>query len=325
MTDGQDNSESVGLFRLAFAPSFLLIVALFRSYLESVYFAEAQYFGYYIALHHVLWMATVGLTILLLTNVITGTPVSKLLWMLYGSVVMLIPLLYAAVVREPLRMTYLQGSMGEILLHIATFCLSFDQNRPLSIELIVIFTAMLVVGYRTTHSWSRAIGLAVCVQVCGSLLAVHWIAPDPDTKPIVVVASDFSYHMQVSAVLVILATALCLALAWRAGIFVQERTRWPAISCCGLGGWLAISIAVAVSGWREQPFDIVVCGLPGAMIAFMLARLRRGAATPRCAAWSAILWALLLAQLIVVMPLILRVEHHLRASPPAPSALGTRP
>jgi hypothetical protein len=105
--------------RLA-APFFFFLMALFRCYLESHVFAANPYFSYFVALHHVLWCFTFILAVILITHVILKVAVEKLLWLMYGAVLLMIPVIVVMVQGKPLLINYLTGSFPEIVTHVFT-------------------------------------------------------------------------------------------------------------------------------------------------------------------------------------------------------------
>ncbi len=260
------------VFLNAFAPVYFLSFSLLRCYVETEFLARKSFFSYYVALHHTLWNATTILIIILLMNFILKVPIRRLLWVMYGITVMAIPLFYAMVAEESLRLEYLRGSFSEIISYVATFCWTYSKNRPLTIELLVIFFSMFAVGYAYTKSFSRALALAVSVHIAGNIFAIHWVGPIPYAKSVILFKTQWSHHQFMSAFWLSTMTAMAMLFIWRAGWFGEMKKSWIYAALAAVAVWIVQAIIFNITGCFKRPFDILLSGLPAVTLTFLLVR-----------------------------------------------------
>jgi len=295
----------------AFAPIYVLLFSTLRCYVETGLLAEHTSFSYYTALHHTLWNASTILMIILLMNLILKVSIMRLLWVMYGITFMAIPLFYAMVTGDYLRLEYLNGSFPEIMSHIATFCLTYTRNRPLTIELMVIFFSMLGVGYAYTRSWPRSIALAIAVHLFGNIFAIHWVGPIPYAKAIVVVRTQWGHHQFMAIIWLYMLTALAIFFIWRAGWFGGSKRSWLYAALWAAMAWVVHVVIMKITGWFIRPFDILMSGLPVTTLTFLLVRIlsfqRR-----MFSRWAwATMGIVLLMQLAVMGPIYLHKKKDL--------------
>lgn len=292
------------------------LLAWGRCLVETALLSTPPMFGYFVGFHQTLWMTAVALTVVLAAHLILGVAVDRLLWLLYGGVLMLIPVLYAWISRTPLDMQYLSGSVGEIVMHTCTFCLTYRPNRPLSIELIVIFISLVAVGRLYGRSWTRSLLLAVVVQIAGSLLAVEWFRVSEDGRGLFHVITRLGNHPMYAVVCLYAVTVLIGLLVLRSGAVADT----GGLLWCSVGVlfmWVLAALGFAVSGWFSTPFDHIMGGFLPATTGGFLCLL----AVRPVRRWGLVtLGALLLVQFLVLTPLLLRKEARLSpfsATPPA--------
>jgi len=247
--------------RLA-APLFFFLMALFRCYLESHVFAPRSYFSYYVALHHVLWYFTVILFIILITHLILKIAVEKLLWLMYGAVLLMIPVIVVIIQKKPMVADYLTGSFREIVMHIVTIYFTYEKNLPLTAEVIIIFIGMTVVGYLYSGSLLRGLALGVAIYLGGNLLAINWLGPFPNKKAVFIVHSALLNHPFMAVIYVHAVTFFSFLTARRAGLITGSfRFLFLAAAIAVLAGSIYMAI-VAQLGWFSKPLDIVLTALP---------------------------------------------------------------
>lgn len=252
----------------AFAPVYFILFSLFRCYVETGLLARHSFFSYYVALHHTLWFTSIILMIILLMHFILKVPIVRLIWVMYGVTLMAIPLLYAIAAGEHLQLEYLRGSIFEIIGYVATFCWAFIKNRPLTIELLVIFVSMIAVGYVYTRSWLRAFSLAVTVHIAGNLFAINWIGPVGLSKSVFLFQTQWSHHQFMAAFWLFMLTVLFILFIWQAGWFGGSRRSWCYAALAAAFVWMVQAIVLKNTGWFNRPFDIIMSGLPAVTLAF---------------------------------------------------------
>jgi len=247
--------------RLA-APFFFFLIALFRCYLESHVLAPHSYFSYYVALHHVLWYFTIILFSILITHLILKVAVEKLLWLMYGAVLLMIPVIVVMIQGKPMMADYLTGSFSEIVTHILTVYFTYKQNLPLTAEVIIIFFGMTIVGYLYSRSLLRGLALGAAIYLGGNLLAISWLGPFPNTKAVFIVYSALLNHPLMAVVCAHSVTFFSFLSANRAGLITGGfRSRFLASAIALLAGSVYMAL-VAQSGWFSNPVDIILTALP---------------------------------------------------------------
>jgi hypothetical protein len=257
----------------AFAPVYFIFFSLFRCYVETGLLAKHSFFSYYVALHHTLWNASTILVIILLMHFILKVPVARLIWVMYGITLMAIPLLYAMVTQKHLQLEYLRGSFSEIIGYVATFCWTYTKNRPLTIELLVIFFSMVAIGYVYTRSWPRALCLAVTVYIVGNIFAIHWVGPIRTSRSVVLFQTQWSHHQFMAAFWLSILTVLSILFIWQAGWFGGNKRSWIYATLAAASVWMIQTIVFKSTGWFNRPFDIFMSGLPVATLTFFSVRL----------------------------------------------------
>jgi hypothetical protein len=251
-----------------FAPVYFIFFSLLRCYVETGLLARHSFFSYYVALHHTLWNASTILMIILLMHYILEVPIVRLIWVMYGVTLMAIPLLYAVATREHLQLEYLRGSFSEIIGYIATFCWTYTKNRPLTIELLLIFFSMITVGYVYTRSWVRAFSLAVSVYIVGNLFAINWVGPVGRSKSVFLFQTQWSHHQFMAAFWLFMLTSLLILFIWQAGWFGGDKRSWRCAILSAAFVWMVQAVVFKSTGWSNRPFDIIMSGLPMVTLAF---------------------------------------------------------
>jgi uncharacterized membrane protein (DUF441 family) len=304
--DAADNLSNRRVFLNAVAPVYFLSFSLLRCYVETAILADQSAFSYYVALHHTLWFATTILIIILLMNFILKVPIMRLLWVMYGITLVAIPLFYAMVTGENLRLEYLRGSFSEIISYIATFCWTYLRNRPLTMELLIIFFSMFAVGYAYTKSLYRAIFLAVSVHIAGNIFAIHWVGPIPYAKSVFTFRTQWSPHQFMSVFWLYGLTIVAVLFIWRAGWFGIKRS-WIYSALAAASIWVVQVIIFKTTGWFNRPFDSLTAGLPAVTLAFLLVRLFSSERATTFGRALATMSAIFLIQLAVMGPIYFNI------------------
>jgi len=273
--DFQQSAKSLFSYRKfwlrGFAPIYFLLFSVMRSYIEMGLLAERSAFSYYTALHHTFWNAATILMIILLMNLILKVPITRLIWVIYGVTLMAIPLVHAVVSGDPLRLEYLRGTFFDIIRHIASFCLTYPRNRPLTIELIVIFSSMLIVGYAYTRSLARAVLLAVSVHILGNIFAIHWFGPKGSGGAIFLIKTQWGHHQFMAVIWLHIFTVMGILFVWRAGWVGENKQFWRYGILIAFMAWGLNAGIIRITGWFVEPCDVFMSGLPVATLAFLSA------------------------------------------------------
>jgi hypothetical protein len=244
------------------APFFFFLTALFRCYLETHVFAARPYFSWFVALHHLFWFFTTILAFILIAHLILKVAVEKLLWLMYGAVLLMLPIIVVVIQGKSPGMDYLTGSFREIILHIVTFYSTCERNLPLRTEITVIVIGMTIVGYLYSRNWRRGLVLGAAIYLIGNLLAINWIGPVPNSKAVVMVHTALLPHPFMAVVYAHTTTFFSALAAGRAGLIRGScRCRFLAITTAVVAAGVYMAI-VALTGWFSSPIDMFLTALP---------------------------------------------------------------
>jgi len=293
-----------------------------RCYMETARLAARPFFGYYVGLHHTLWFASMALVILLLARWILRRPVSGLLWWLYGSVLLLIPVAVWSWAGTSPTIDYLRGTPRQVLLQMLTFFVTSPENMTLTAELLVLFAGLTGLGFLHTRRAWRGLALAGAVHVAGTLMAVDWLGPAPHSRAILVVDTRLSNHALWSVAMLHLFSALVLLLLRVEGILPLRGKRLGSAVLCAAMGWIASAAAMGFMRWFAHGFECLLAALPFATAVF-LAAFAGTPADRKTRAGRRVLLGLLLLQLAVFVPIYARWDDNL--SPFGPLSPGEVP
>jgi len=290
----------------------LLTVASTRSLLEGFVLPETVYFGPYVFVHQVSWMVALALSIVGLSSMITAQRPSRVIWMLYLSPVLFIPVLYALALGQELRATYFAADPVAVLLHTATFCITFPPNHPLVLELIVIFAGMLWLGRRYTRRWTAGLVLALAVHLAGNAFAVSWLGTAPHHEAAVTVETRLSYHMLNAGLFTLLAATVATAL------MLRERGASGTVTRTAVGRGAGVTVVLAplllLAGWEAHLADAVLLASTAGLATFVASA---SASADRGARRAAVLVIGIVC--LVLVPLVTPAVAHLRARAPSVS------
>ena len=132
-----DNAPAFGPYCGWVPAVFFVCLAALRCYLETAVIATPPFFGYFLLCHHLLWFLLIMQCILLLAHLVLEVPVRRTLPIMYGGIVIMIPILWVSIFPDTSpEFEYLSGSPGQIAIYILTFCIAFPQNHALVLELV---------------------------------------------------------------------------------------------------------------------------------------------------------------------------------------------
>ncbi len=255
-----------------FSPLYFLLFSFLRCYLEAAVLAREYFFSYYTLLHHTLWNFTTILAIILVLNLFLKLPPSRLLWLMYGVTLMATPLIYSFITGEKLHLDYLRGNFFEILKHTFTFCLTYQRNNPLTVELIIIFIGIFCTGYFYTGRWWKALILAVIVHITGNFIAIYWFGVGPDTGAVIPVTTRLNNHPFLAVIYLHTTSFLTFVLIWREGLFFDNKNYWLISLLFAFAGWMIYIIISFSTGFFKEYFDIIATALPAGTFIFILVR-----------------------------------------------------
>ncbi|MBI9076198.1 MAG: hypothetical protein JEZ02_12370 [Desulfatibacillum sp.] len=295
----------------ALAPAYFFIFVLGRVYLETAVFAPTPFFSYYTACHHMLWFAGTFLSIVLVIHFVLKIPIKDLVILCYGVTLTGLPLVYALVTGLELRLTYLRGGFWEIFTHALTFVWTYEADRALTGELILIFLGITCLGYLVTKSLGRAILAGVCSYAVLMLWAVHWVGKTPHKYAVFSISTWMVSNCLIAIVLLFAFTILMAVAIWRAGLLSRARSAWIKALAAGVTAWAAFSWLMWRTQWFVLPFDIAVSGLPVFTDVVILTALLKGRKCGVSVLALGIITGLFFIQVAVMGPVLVRAEEGL--------------
>lgn len=297
------------------APLFFVVVVLSRSYLEMSVFAGNNRFSYYTGLHHLCWYTSAILLIMLSAHLILHIRPFQLMVLLYGIVVVAIPLLVSWISGVPLNLEYLHGSPGEVFRQIITLSISEPRNYPLVPEVILIIIGMGFVALLLSRNWKRAIAMFFATWISLSLIGLTWFGLQGARASVFRVSSRLIRPQALQAAAwVCIATFLIALLVVLDGRCREDGRSWTISGLVALEIWIFWVVAMLISGWMPNIFDALVSGLLPATLALVLTRSLRSDRSLVSAPLRALMTLILLIQAAILAPIILHREDSLYRS-----------
>ena len=293
------------------APVYFFCFVLGRVYIETALMAPNPFFSYYTACHHMLWFYGTFLSIVLTIHLVLKIPFKDLIILAYGVTLTGLPLIYGAASGQDLQLTYLRGSVWEILTHVSTFVWTYEADRALTGELIVIFTGITGLSWLLSRSFKRGLASGIASYAVLMVWAVHWVGREPHKYAVFGINTWMTENCLLAVFFLNVTSALTFAAAWRSGVFSKGGGSWLAAAVAGLGGWAAFSWWARASGWLILPFDWITAGLPVFTDVFLLTAffLKSRSRVSKLGLW--VFLAVLAVQIAVMGPLLLRREKGL--------------
>ena len=295
----------------AVAPAYFFLFIWARVYLETAVFAPIPFFSYYTLCHHMLWFGGTFLTMMLVMHFILKVPIKDLLILCYGVTLTAVPLIYALITGEKLRLTYLRGDFGEIFSHAVTFVWSYKADRALSMELALIFFGITGLAYLISKKPARALLTGISAYTALMIWAVHWVGRHPHKYAVFSVSTWMASNCLIAIILLHIFSFLVVAVVWRAGLLTQGKSVWLQALMAGVLAWAAFSFVMWKTQWFVLPFDIVVSGLPAFSDAALFLALWKGRDRGVSRLALGVFTALFLIQLSVMGPLLVRADEGL--------------
>ena len=302
--------RNLGLIN-ALAPVFFALVIGARIYIETAVLAPVPYFSYYTLCHHMLWFAGAFLSLMLIIHFATGTPVKDLLILCYGSVLTGVPLLYLLITGQNAELTYLRGGFREILTHALTFVWTYEADRALTMELVLIFTGITGLAYLITRKPGKALFTGVSAYAVLMLWAVQWVGKSPHKYAVFSINTWMVSNCLIAVVLLHVVSLLVAAALWRAGLLQKGKRVWAAAFGAGVLAWIVFSLIMKFTQWFILPFDIAVSGLAVCTDAIILTILFKARKTGVSRIAVGAFVGLFFIQAAVMGPLLVRAEEGL--------------
>lgn len=295
----------------AFAPVYFFMFTLGRVYTETAVLAATPFFSYYTACHHILWFACTFLSIVLVIHLVAGREVKDLLILAYGVTLTGLPLLHAIIAGQNLGLTYLRGSFWEILTHAVSFVWTYEADRALTGELIIIFLGVTGLGYFLSKSVKRALFAGFLSYASLMVWAVHWVGKQPHKYAVFDVNTCLVSNCLTAVVFVHILTFMVFFAVWRAGLFAKSNHVWLFAAMAGALAWAAFGFLVWRSGWFVLRFDVLALGLPVFTDIFLLTAFLLRKKTGLSNIGLAVFALLFAVQLAVIGPLLFKAEQGL--------------
>jgi hypothetical protein len=299
------------LLRYGALPFFICMAGL-RCYLETGVFGAAEHFSYYVFFHHVLWYLSAMLGGMLVLGAILKLSFEKLNLLFYSAVIFMVPILYAYMTGEKLRLVYLKPDVAVILKAALSACLFHPSNKAQFIEILIIDAGVLGFGFFHTRSWKRSILAVLAVHGVLTGFGIQWFYSKPGSPGLIKVATRLSNHVWLALVWLLAATFLAQVFLFKS-LMVRKPGMVFAWIATGLVFWAAASYCLGMYAKGSGSFDIPALMLPAYTLGVFTGPCLSG--KPQGPAVKAVLGASLLVQLLVVMPVLLNVNPALTSKP----------
>lgn len=163
--------------------SFLFVVIITRIVLETAYFAQNYFFGYFVTLHHFCWYLFVFFYFSLCCRYILGMKRESVKYLTLASPVIFIPVLSAYLKNEKLQLAYLKGDLGDVLFNVSTLFKFHEKNSEFFPEMVILLIVFIAGSWLISKSVKRT-ALNVLFGFYGAAIfaGLHLFGVFPKTK-----------------------------------------------------------------------------------------------------------------------------------------------
>lgn len=155
---------------------FLLYTTTFRFIVENSLLGLSAHS--FLIFHHHYWYLLVVITIIFWFGVFLKKKLAQIYWFAFLMPVALVPMIYTFIFDDSRKLNYLNGwDWAENLKHIATFLLLHKDDRAISIELIMVFSAVLIYSLVVSKSLWKSFANAVVCYLSIITIGTNYISP----------------------------------------------------------------------------------------------------------------------------------------------------
>lgn len=154
---------------------FLLCVTTIRFFLEDAVLGLA--FHFFLIFHHHYWNFLVLLSVIFWFTVFFRKKFSDFYWIVYFMPVIFIAIVYAKIFNVYNGLVYLSGAdFLDNIKSAATFLLYHKNDRAISVELILVFTAIFIYSY-SQKSFIKALANTLACYISIICIGTNYISP----------------------------------------------------------------------------------------------------------------------------------------------------
>ncbi len=175
---------------------FLLYTTTFRFLFEEFLVGLGAHC--FLIFHHHYWYFLVFLVIIFWFTLFLKKKITDIYWIVYLMPVTLVPMIYILFSKYTRGLNYLKGdNFIENVKHICTFLLLHPDDRPISVELILVFSATLIYSFIVSKSlWKSFANAALCYLSIISI-GTNYISPSK-TEALFIVRTSMHFQMWIA-------------------------------------------------------------------------------------------------------------------------------
>lgn len=172
---------------------FLLYTTTFRFLFEEFLVGLGAHC--FLIFHHHYWYFLVFLVIIFWFTLFLKKKITDIYWIVYLMPVALVPMIYILFSKYTRGLNYLKGGdFLENLKHICTFLLLHTDDRPISVELILVFSATLIYSFIVSRSFWKSFANAALCYISIICIGTNYISPS-ETEALFIVQTSMHFQM----------------------------------------------------------------------------------------------------------------------------------
>ncbi len=246
---------------------FFIAVILTRIYFETSVFASKSFFNYFVVIHHLCWYIFVFYYFSSCNRYILKMSPSKIRYTALLSPVIMIPVVHAAISGKNLDLGYLDGSLKENLIHMATLYRNHPKNGEFFIEMVILLAIFIAGSWFFSKSWKRTL-LNVLAGFYGSMIfaGLHLFGVAPRTKAYFPINTALQNHQLMSLIYFSLAVLFFLIYSYPEirSYLLHDKIRWLITLFAGILLSLTLNLMFFEKFYLKSPrfFDYLLMLFP---------------------------------------------------------------
>ena len=175
---------------------FLLYTTTFRFLFEEFLVGLGAHC--FLIFHHHYWYLLVFLVLLFWFTLFLKKKITDIYWIVYLMPVALVPMIYILFSKYTRGLNYLKGGdFIENVKHICTFLLLHPDNRPISVELMLVFSATLIYSLVVSKSLWKSFANAALCYISIICIGTNYISPSK-TEALFIVRTSMHFQMWIA-------------------------------------------------------------------------------------------------------------------------------
>ena len=155
---------------------FLFYSVFLRFFFEDFLLGFSSHF--FLFFHQLYWYFLVVLTAIFISSIFLKKKIAELYWFIYFIPVIFVPMLYILFTRKFIALSYINSyNFFENLKHLATFLLYHPNDRPIGIEMILVFSGILIFSLVVSKNLFKSFITALTCYVLIINIGTLYISP----------------------------------------------------------------------------------------------------------------------------------------------------